>query len=294
MRRTMASASGDKTVKVWDAEKGGEALLTLRGHDPPPRGVPSVGAKDLDDFEAKFKADPQYLMRLLAEDRDKGEALIRAGQKQRLRARLWAMDVQMLFAVDVGAGKSLQGKEKVAHFKHALEYLQESYDVAVQALGKSHDEKLQAALPGLQIDLALAALEAGQVDLAKKHAAQTLRKNTDRKNWNYGNIIHNANQILGRSALREGKLADAKTYLLRGGATPGSPQLNSFGPQMQLARELLEKGEKEPVLQYLDLVSKFWASDKEQSELSKRHAALIAGWKREIAEGKIPTGAQWR
>jgi hypothetical protein len=52
--------------------------------------------------------------------------------------------------------------------------------------------------------------------------------------------------------------------------------------------------EKETVLEYLDLVGKFWASDKKQSELSKQHAALIAGWKHEIAEGKIPTGAQWR
>lgn len=262
--------------------------------DPPQRSLPSVSTKDLDDYETKLKADPQYLMRLLAQDRDKAEALIRAGQKQRPAARLWAMDVQTLFAGDVFTGKSLQGKERVAHFKYALEYLQESYDVAVEALKKAPDERLQEVLPGLQIDLALAALEAGETELAKKHAAETLRKNTDGKNWNYGNIIHNANQILGRGALREGKLADAKTYLLKAGATPGSPQLNSFGPQMQLARELLEKGEKETVLQYLDLVSKFWASDKEQSELSKQHAALIAGWKREIAEGKIPTGAQWR
>ncbi|MCH8048250.1 MAG: hypothetical protein IID44_31530 [Planctomycetes bacterium] len=148
-----------------------------------------------------------------------------------------------------------------------------------------------------------AVTDAGLKELARSKSLQSLELSCpkvteaglkDLVNWNYGNIIHNANQILGRSALREGKLADAKTYLLKGGATPGSPQLNSFGPQMQLARELLEKGEKEPVLQYLDLVSKFWASDKEQSELSKQHAALIAGWKREIAEGKIPTGAQWR
>jgi tetratricopeptide (TPR) repeat protein len=234
------------------------------------------------------------MMKLLAEDRDKAEALIRAGQKQRPGAHLWAMDVQTLFAGDVFTGKRLQGKERVAHFKYSLEYLQESYDVAVEALKKAPDERLQEVLLGLQIDLALAALEAGETELAKKHAAETLRKNIDGKNWNYGNTIHNANQILGRGALREGELADAKTYLLKAGATPGSPQLNSFGPQMQLARELLEKGEKETVLQYLDLVSKFWASDKEQSELSKQHAALIAGWKREIADGKIPTGAQWR
>jgi len=262
--------------------------------DPPQRSLPSVTTKDLDDYETKVKADSQYLIRLLAQDRDKAEALIRAGQMQRPAARLWAMDGQMLFAGDVFAGKSLQGNEKVAHFKHALEYLQESYDVAVEALKNTPDERLQEVLPGLQIDLALAALESGETELAKKHAAETLRQNTDGKNWNYGNIIHNANQTLGRCALREGKLADAKTYLLKAGATPGSPQLNSFGPQMQLARELLEKGAKETVLQYLDLVSKFWASDKEQSEPNKQHAALIAGWKREIAEGKIPTGAQWR
>lgn len=257
------------------------------------RSLPSVSTKDLDDCETKLKADPQYLMELLAKDRDKAEALIRAGQKQRPAARLWSMDVQTLFAVDLSTGKRLQGKERAAHFKYSLEYLQESHDVAVEALKKAPDEPLQEVLLCLQIDLALAALEAGETELAKKLAAETLRKNTDGKNWNYGNIIHNANQILGRGALREGKLADAKTYLLKAGATPGSPQLNSFGPQMQLARELLEKGEKETVLQYLDLVSKFWASDKDQSELSKEHAAVIAGWKLEIAEGKIPAGAQW-
>jgi hypothetical protein len=64
-----------------------------------------------------------------------------------------------------------------------------------------------------------------------------------------------------------------------------------------LVMELLEKGEKETVLQYLDLVSKFRASDNEESSLAKQvsreHAALIAGWKREIAEDRIPTGAQW-
>ncbi len=269
-------------------------LASVAMADPSQRSLPSVSEKDLDDCETKLKAAPQYLMDLLAKDRDKAEALIRAGQKQRPAARLWSIDVQTLFAVDQSIGKRLQGKERGAHFTHSLEYLQESYDLAVEVLKKAPDEPLQEVLLGLQIDLALAALEAGETELAKKHAAETLRKNTDGKNWNYGNIIHDGNQILGRCALREGRLADAKTYLLKAGATPGSPQLNSFGPQMQLARELLETGEKEAVLQYLDLVIKVWASETEQSELSNEHAALIAGWKREIADGKIPTGTQWR
>ncbi len=167
----------------------------------------------------------------------------------------------------------------------------------MEALKKEPNEQLQRLLPGLQIDLAYAALEANDIELAKQHAIETLQKNTDDTNDHYGNVIHNANQILGRCALRDGNLADAKAYLLNAGATPGSPQLNSFGPQLQLARELLEKGEKETVLKYLDLVSKFWASDNDESALSKQeskvHAALIEGWKGEIAEGNIPVGAQW-
>ncbi len=259
--------------------------------DPTQRSLPSVNAGDLAEYEAMIK-DPQYsLMKLLAQDRDKAEALIRAGQKQRPDAHLWAMDVQTLFATDQFTGKSLHGEERVAHFKHALEYLQESYDLTVEALKKAPNEKLQQVLPGLRIDLAQAALEAGETELAKQHATETLQKNSDESSDQYGNVIHNANQILGRCALREDKLADSKAYLLKAGATPGSPQLNSYGPQMTLARELLEKGEKETVLQYLDLISKFWASDNEKSALGKQisseHAALIAGWEREIAEARF-------
>lgn len=265
--------------------------------DQSQRSLPSVSTQDLAEYETMTK-DPQYLMmELLANDRDKAEALIRAGQKQRPGAHLWAVDIQTLFAADQFTGKSLLGEARIAHFKHALEYLQESYDLTVEALKKSPNEPLQRVLSGLQIDLAHAALEANETELAKRHAAETLQKNTDDTNDSYGNVIHNANQILGRCALREGKLADAKAYLLKAGATPGSPQLNSYGPQLHLARELLEKGEKETVLQYLDLVSKFWASDDDESalgkQISKEHAALIEGWKREIAEGKIPVGAQW-
>jgi serine/threonine-protein kinase len=279
------------------ARSAAESERTRAMADASQLSLPSVSTKDLDDYETRLK-DPQYLMmELLAEGRDKAEALIRAGQKQRPGAHLWALDIQTLFAGDQFTGKSLQGKQRVAHFKHALEYLQETYDLTVEALKKAPNEMLQQVLPDLQIDLAHAALEANETELAKQHATETLQKNTDETSDHYGNVIHNANQILGRCALREGKLADAKAYLLKAGATPGSPQLNSFGPQMQLARELLEKGEKETVLQYLDLVSKFWASDNEESapgkQISEEHAALIAGWKREIAEGKIPTATQW-
>ena len=42
------------------------------------------------------------------------------------------------------------------------------------------------------------------------------------------------------------------------GATPGSPQLDSFGPNMTLAKELLEKGQPDVVLHYFALCKNFW------------------------------------
>ena len=98
-----------------------------------------------------------------------------------------------------------------------------------------------------------------------------------RSDWNYGNAVHKANLSLGRLALRDGDIEQAKHYLIEAGKTPGSPQLNSFGPNMLLAKELLEKGET-AVLEYLDLCAKFWRSD----------FGSVSTWKKLIAEGKQP------
>lgn len=78
------------------------------------------------------------------------------------------------------------------------------------------------------------------------------------KDWNYGNAIHDGNMVLGRIALKEGKPDEAKRRLIEAGKTPGSPQLDSFGPNMSLAHDLLAKGERDQVLQYFELCRKFW------------------------------------
>jgi hypothetical protein len=41
----------------------------------------------------------------------------------------------------------------------------------------------------------------------------------------------------------------------------GSPVLNSFGPNMSLARDLLEIGQTNAVIQYLESCRKFWSDD---------------------------------
>ena len=66
--------------------------------------------------------------------------------------------------------------------------------------------------------------------------------------------------------------------MLKAGATPGSPQLDSFGPSMTLAKELLEKGERQAVIEYFQLCAKFWEMGKKSLE----------NWTSVVKEGKIP------
>ncbi|MCH8977973.1 MAG: hypothetical protein IH945_01860 [Armatimonadetes bacterium] len=112
-------------------------------------------------------------------------------------------------------------------------------------------------------------------NLANELAALTPKFPND---WNYGNAIQDSNQVLGRIALIEGRVDDAKEYLLKSGDTPGSPQLNSFGPNMTLAKELLDEGETKVVLEYFDLCRNFW--DMHSDDLNK--------WERQVKAGKTP------
>ncbi len=80
----------------------------------------------------------------------------------------------------------------------------------------------------------------------------------NKDNWNYGNAIHMSNTYLGLIAISKNDINKAKEYLICSGLTVGSPQLNNFGPNMLLAKALLEKGEIEVVLNYIDMCKKFW------------------------------------
>jgi tetratricopeptide (TPR) repeat protein len=119
----------------------------------------------------------------------------------------------------------------------------------------------------------------GKFDEASKYATELLSSapnySTD---WNYGNAIQDGNLVLGRLALRDGKKDEAKKYLLEAGKSPGSPTMNSFGPNMSLAKDLLEKGEQAVVLEYFELCRSFWQDG--NSKLNR--------WRDEVKKGKIP------
>jgi hypothetical protein len=118
-----------------------------------------------------------------------------------------------------------------------------------------------------------------KIDDAKNYATELLALASKfQGNWNYGNAIQDGNLVLGRIAVHDGKIEDAKNYLLEAGKSPGSPQMDSFGPNMSLAKDLLEKGERDTVLQYFELCRKFWKDD----------YGKLDEWSGEVKAGKIP------
>lgn len=124
--------------------------------------------------------------------------------------------------------------------------------------------------------VATAAFDAGVFDKAERYAFELLEMAAGREgHWNHGNAIHHANLVLGRVAMASGNAVLAADYLLAAGRTPGSPQLDAFGPGMALARRLLDAGERDAVLEFLELCGEFWKLDR--GRLDSWTAAVKAG-----------------
>jgi len=129
-------------------------------------------------------------------------------------------------------------------------------------------EKKTAGLDGKALfyklpELAKRAFNAGDINKAEGYSRALLQMASQYPgDWNYGNAVYYGNFVLGRIAVQQGNLVQAGQYLLAAGATPGSPQLNSFGPNMTLAQELLAKGQSDVVLQYFALCKNFWKMDR--------------------------------
>ena len=163
---------------------------------------------------------------------------------------------------------------------------------AIQFLA-SREPQLAAADPSnklyLLLNLTPAALYAGESAKATAYAQEllTLGEQLKTRPGNgpgmYGDAVHVSNTVLGRLALSGGDVARAKEHLLASArGVPGSPVLMSFGPNMRLARELIEKGERDVAVEYLELCAKFW----------KNEGGKIAGWTAVIKDGGMPNFAQ--
>jgi len=113
--------------------------------------------------------------------------------------------------------------------------------------------------------VAIAAYDATDYTKAETYANELLtlapqhKEDQSYPKRSYGDAIFYGNIVLGRVALhREYNIPKVKAYLLAAGKTPGSATLNSFGPNMTLAKELLEIGERDIVLEFFEECRAFW------------------------------------
>ena len=150
------------------------------------------------------------------------------------------------------------------------------YELAIRLLGQG---------PGTSPAMAVAAFDAGEYDKARLYGNELLSRSEkfaaeDQTNSDPpSDELHHAHLVLGRLALREGDMAQAEAHLLAMGRVSGSPVLDTFGPNMQLAQDLLKQGDRPTVLLYFDECAKFWTFDHEKS---------LNTWKAQVSQGKTP------
>jgi hypothetical protein len=125
---------------------------------------------------------------------------------------------------------------------------------------------------------AKAALNASALEDARAYAQEMLAAAQDTEKWIYGDHVFFGNMVLGQVALRNGDIESAKTFLLASGKTPGSPVLGSFGPNMSLAKELLDARETDTVLKFFDQCEAFWT----------RHGGRLYEWAATAKRGEVP------
>jgi tetratricopeptide (TPR) repeat protein len=125
-------------------------------------------------------------------------------------------------------------------------------------------------------DAARQSVAAGKVEDARKYAQELVALLPEfRQDSEYGNAVHDANLTLGRIAVREGRMDEAKSCLIQSISVPGA-RLMDYGPSMGLAKDLLEKGERQAVLEYFVLCKKFWNNSR------------LDDWSQQVSTGQIP------
>ena len=199
----------------------------------------------------------------LLHEKDFAESLLKKARAIEPSNPHWARQLGHFYKRKSHFQSSAENRKEAA--AQSLEYFEEVLGATRRESGNVY----------LLADIAQMAIDAGETEKAETHATDLLVISSGDQR---GHAIHHGNLILGRVALKRGEIEGAKKYLIAAGKTSGSPPLNSFGPSMALAKELLEQGEQNVVLEYFDLCKKFWKLDR----------GRLQEWTALVKAGQIP------
>lgn len=200
----------------------------------------------------------------LLQDRAIAEKLLHEGKKLQPKKPDWSVRLAHLYDL---------GLDDMNDSECALKALEEQERAF--KLCRKRDDRLH-----ILEDLPRLSFKAMQYEKASRYANQLLaqtQKETDESDAS--DCKHKAHSILGRLALKNGNIDAARSHLLTSANVQGSPVLHSFGPSMRLAKEVLESGQQDAVLKYLDRCEVFWKGER----------GRLPAWRKEIQEGSVPS-----
>ncbi|WP_437916113.1 hypothetical protein WME73_14905 [Sorangium sp. So ce302] len=204
---------------------------------------------------------------LSIEDRDLAEELYRRGTTVEPDTSDWRELLGGLcFLSSIGATSR---EERVRLAREALAEYEAALTLERSALGAF----------GILIDIARVAVLSENYERAAEAAERLLSDATDHVDtFEYGNAMHYAHVVLGKVAMARSDSTSAVEHLQAAGEVRGSPQLNTFGPDFELASQLFSIGHRGAVLSYIDGCKRFWESG----------ASVLEKWVLAIERGETP------
>jgi hypothetical protein len=162
---------------------------------------------------------------------------------------------------------------------------------ALSQIKKERSRERDRDRKDLLTKLSKVGLELQQYDRTRAFATELILDFGDNPDeFGYEEAVHQGNIVLGRIALAENDIAKAKEHLLIAiKATLRSEFVWLSEIDLDLARELLAKGEKDAVLEYLRLCLSLREREKEAEEAYKSEISALKSWQEQIKTGKVPS-----
>nr|AIA12815.1 hypothetical protein [uncultured bacterium] len=173
-----------------------------------------------------------------------------------------------------------------------LSYLTLSLEKGEQALSQIKKERPRERdrdRKSLLLKLSKVGLELKKYDRTRAFATElVLDFGNDPDDFGYEEAAHKGNIVLGRIALAENDIAKAKEHLLiaiRAPLRSESAWLSDI--DFDLARELLARGEKDAILEYIRLCLSL--REREKKLDYKSEIGALKSWQEQIKTGKVPS-----